>query len=516
MEGPSSDSEKKSYSVQNENLSVSGERMAPDHVDERYLTTKKEIYAFYWYYVGCNGLSLFNFAPTLFQSLLSQAAREGNLLHFAGRDRSVESAVLLTNGIAFAIQIVFFLTVGSFADFGRWRPYILIVVSVIAYAVGFAWLGVRDADKWHASVGLYIVGLIAYQAAYTFWNAAFPGLARNTPEMKEKADAYVAGTITRDEYDYADSLKRSRVVNVAFVIQSFAEVIVLAIMIGVMFGLKVRESQANNDLGLSAIIAFATAIWLVVSLPWFFLEKHRPGQDPGKRSIIVAGLWQIWHASKAIWQLKQSLLYLIVIATLQNTIVEYDALQLLYFLIIAITAQGVGVGIFYWCQQHFKLGTKTMFNIVALGIVVLDAWGLVGIWTDQFGFHNLWEYWLYQVYAGLFIGPWWSYSQIMISEVTPRGHDFLFFSLFTVIGKTSSFIGPLVSSAIIDADPSHNSSTPFYFLFALSLVSGLFLVFFVDLKKSQVEQEKFLKDKARLATEMLQVSGIDVGKKWKS
>lgn len=83
----------------------------------------------------------------------------------------------------------------------------------------------------------------------------------------------------------------------------------------------------------------------------------------------------------------------------------------------------------------------------------------------------------------------------MISEVTPRGHEFLFFSLFSIIGKTSSFIGPIVSSAIIDATPSGNVSTPFYFLFALSIVSFAVLFFGVDLKKSQKEQEEFLKHK---------------------
>jgi len=81
----------------------------------------------------------------------------------------------------------------------------------------------------------------------------------------------------------------------------------------------------------------------------------------------------------------------------------------------------------------------------------------------------------------------------MISEVTPRGHEFLFFSLFSIIGKTSSFIGPIVSSAIIDATPSGNVSTPFYFLFALSVVSFGVLFFGVDLKKSRKEQEHFLK-----------------------
>ncbi|KAI8966174.1 autophagy protein [Daldinia sp. FL1419] len=495
-------------------------RVAPDHFDESYRTTKKEIYAYYCYYIGSNGLSLFNFAPSAFQNLLSQAAGDEGVLTFIGKPRSVNSIVLLTNGISFAIQTVVFLVIGSFADFGCWRPNILIVLSFIAYAIGFAWLGVHDKEKWNVAVGLYIVGLIAYQTTFTFWNAAFPGLARNTAEMKETADAYIAGTITRDEYDYADSMARSRLANVAFCVQSFAEVFILAIIVGMMFGLKVRDSDANNNWGLSVIIAFASAIWLVVSLPWFFLEKRRPGQDPGKRSILVAGLWQIWHAVQTIWKLKQSLVFLIgyfllgdsmnttvaVIATLQNDIVAFDALGLTYLLIVGIAAQGLGVFAFWYCQKRFELGTKTMFNIIAVAIVVLDAWGLIGIWTDKFGFHNLWEFWLYQLYYGFFGCPWYSYSQVMISEVSPRGHEFLFFSLFSIIGKASSFIGPVVSSAIIDADPSHNNSTPFYFLFSLSLVSCVILVFFVDLKKSQVEQERFLEDKARRLRDSLEDS----------
>lgn len=92
--------------------------------------------------------------------------------------------------------------------------------------------------------------------------------------------------------------------------------------------------------------------------------------------------------------------------------------------------------------------------------------------------------------------PWYSYSQTMISEVTPRGHEFLFFSLFSIIGKTSSFIGPFISSAIIDDSPSGNNNSPFYFLFSLSLVSFLLLLLFVDLKKSRIEQAEFLEGEA--------------------
>lgn len=86
----------------------------------------------------------------------------------------------------------------------------------------------------------------------------------------------------------------------------------------------------------------------------------------------------------------------------------------------------------------------------------------------------------------------------MISEVTPRGKEFLFFSLFSIIGKSSSFIGPFISSAIIDN--TGNNSSPFYFLFALSLASFLFLLFFVDVKQSRVEQADFL-ERERLLKE---------------
>jgi MFS-type transporter involved in bile tolerance (Atg22 family) len=140
----------------------------------------------------------------------------------------------------------------------------------------------------------------------------------------------------------------------------------------------------------------------------------------------------------------------------------------------------------------FGLSTKVMFNAVMLGIILLDGWGMIGIWTQKFGFHNEWEFWLYQVFYGLFVCPWYSYSQIMISEVTPRGKEFLFFSLFSIMGKTSAFIGPIVSSAIIDGSPSRNNSLPFYFLFGLSVLSMLLLAIFVDLKKSRKEQEEFL------------------------
>jgi MFS-type transporter involved in bile tolerance (Atg22 family) len=38
----------------------------------------------------------------------------------------------------------------------------------------------------------------------------------------------------------------------------------------------------------------------------------------------------------------------------------------------------------------------------------------------------------------------------MIADVVPAGKAFLFFSLFGIMGKTSAFVGPFITSAIVD------------------------------------------------------------------
>jgi MFS-type transporter involved in bile tolerance (Atg22 family) len=410
---------------------------APDQHDPKFVADKKEIWSYYSYYVGNNGLSMFNFAPTAYQDLLYLAAGDSEILRFLGQDRTINSIVLLSNGISFAIQVVLFLVLGSLADYGSWRPYILIFWSIVAFALGFGWLGVHREDLWPVGTGMYMVGLIAYQMCFTFWFAAFPGLARNTPEMREKAREYEAGKIDREEYDFEDMMQRNRLSNVAFIMQSAVEIVILAILVGILKSINPEASDANNLWSLSVTIAYATAIWVVCAIPWFIFEKHRPGQKvPAGMNLVSVGFWTLWRAAIAIWKLKQSLIYLIgffilsdslnttvtVVATLQNEVLAYDPLTITYLFIVGIAAQLLGIWGFWTVQKRFRrechhimsvsllttslVSTKNMFDAVIVGIIILDLWGMIGIWTQTIGFHHKWEFWLYQVWYGIAVCPW--------------------------------------------------------------------------------------------------------------
>ena len=123
--------------------------------------------------------------------------------------------------------------------------------------------------------------------------------------------------------------------------------------------MRVDESTANNNYGLSVLIAFSSGVWLLLSIPWFFMEKKRPGMHVDG-SILVAGVSQLWYAVTQIWKLRQSFCYLIgyfllgdslntivtVIGTLQNAVVTYNTLELTYLLLVGIAAQAVGIGAF--------------------------------------------------------------------------------------------------------------------------------------------------------------------------
>ena len=70
---------------------------------------------------------------------------------------------------------------------------------------------------------------------------------------------------------------------------------------------------------------------------------------------------------------------------------------------------------------------------------------MIGLWTDKFGldlsyyfsfpqsvdlftlcrFHNAWEFWVYNALSGLVTGPSYSFTQTMMSELTPPGFEYM-------------------------------------------------------------------------------------------
>ena len=107
-------------------------------------------------------------------------------------------------------------------------------------------------------------------------------------------------------------MKRNEISNMSNSIGIGGSTIIVAIGIGIFKVMHINSSMQNNSRGLSAFIAYEATVELALALPWFVLEKRRPGLSrPENTNIVQAGLWQVYRTGKDIWKLKQSLIYLI-------------------------------------------------------------------------------------------------------------------------------------------------------------------------------------------------------------
>jgi len=151
----------------------------------------------------------------------------------------------------------------------------------------------------------------------------------------------------------------------------------------------------------------------------------------------------------------------ILVVICQNDKFKFSFLQNTYLgLAQAITSTASTLS-FYYIQRYWKISTKKMVWLlpcsflgdapVLMGSVRRDkcrddpdpAVGYVGDLDKQdrvgfqlipalrrrdnaeilYRFHNVWEFWAYNVVFGLFQAPYYAFAQTMMAELTPPGFD---------------------------------------------------------------------------------------------
>lgn len=336
----------------------------------------------------------------------------------------------------------------------------------------------------------------------------FPKLANDLPEVHKAREDYVNGNLTEEEYEYKASMARSKIMNISWVFNNVGFVIACALSLAALAGLHANDSVANNNWGYSVSVAVCTGFWMVLAVPWFLWEKKRPGpQIPKGENYVTFGFKQTWFTAKQAWKLKQTFFYLLafflladgigttttLVAIAQNQVVVFSATKNTYLIMVQGGSAIVGVYSAYLAQRYFKLRTKTMLQISNAGCVLLPLWGMIGIWTDKVGYHNLWEFWFFAGQYGFTLGAQFGYGQAFMAELVPKGREYMFFSLLGIVSKGSAWIGPIVSSAI--ADSSGNQWCAFPFVAALTFVPFV-AIFFIDEVKSRKECAEYLENEA--------------------
>ncbi|KAJ4158546.1 uncharacterized protein LMH87_009068 [Akanthomyces muscarius] len=469
-------------------------------------TGKWEYIFFCVYYFSNNGAPIGGNGGALRQALTSQAFPD-KIVHWGGQHLNLNSFLLDITGILFAAQLVTLLTVGPYADYGNWRPWIMITAQCILYICQFAMCGINKPEQWQAAQALYVVGSLAANIATAFYTATFPSLVHNLPKVLKSEQEVRDGSKSAEEHAELDSYERSKLYNLCNITGSALVVVFYAIAVGISAGIGF-DGPKELIKSYNVLMGYFGALTVIFTVPFFLVQKHRPGQQlPEGTSFWTVGFKQMWSAMRAAKELRQCLLYLLaffmlqetfgtyfnITGILQNEVINYSPLKLNAMSLVADLSGGSGTVFVLLLQKKFRFSVKAGVFYGACMTLVPSLWGGIGYFTNSLGFKNTWEFWIAQAW-NFQTAAWGSYQITMISEVVPAPKAFLFFSLFNCVGKTSGFIGPFVSSAIIERAHGKTNAA-YWFLFAMGSV-GCFALWFVDTDKAKRDNARYLEREA--------------------
>ncbi|KAJ3923922.1 autophagy-related protein 22-like protein [Lentinula edodes] len=476
--------------------------------------TRRELWAYYLYYNGDNGVGPNGYSLTLFQLWATAAgydraqgpgssctASSDCVLPWGNGVKAVASVVLVANGVSFAVMTFIFTTIGSAADYGSFGRWLLLVITCICWGAQFASVSLTSPSRWGAAMALYMIGFISYGATLVFYAAVFPRLARNTHHSRALRASYEAGEIDHEVYETEESLEKNRISNISTAHSNIGYIATLCLNLSLLLPLT-NNPKVNNY-----VIVLTNGYWVLTGIWWFIFQQPRPGPPlPKGEHYLTVGWKQIWAALKQYKKLPYTFTYIFAFFLLadglnttgtlvlicQNDKFSFSFLQNTYLgLAQAITSTASTFG-FWYIQKYWKISTKKMFVVTNVVTILIPLWGMIGIWTNTIGYHNVWEFWFYNVIFGIFQAPYYAFSQTMMAELTPPGFDNMFFGLFGLSNRASSMIGPNVIQAIINN--SGNNWMGFPFLFALCTAASLVIWFGVDIHKGRRDAVAWAKD----------------------
>ncbi|KAG0168577.1 hypothetical protein DFQ30_004559 [Apophysomyces sp. BC1015] len=485
--------------------------------------TRWELWGYYLYYNGNNGYTINSYMPNILQLLAYQDGFYRETPNVRGCDLDdtlkpcyirwmnqpmgipVSSMLLYVQAISFSIQFALFTTFGSLADYGRWNRYILMISTVIGCAAQIIPIVLvnDDGTHWNAMMGIMIIALISYGTSLVFYGAAFPTLSDNLPVVrKARADP----NLTREESRQTVEVWRNHVSAISTVYSNVGFFIMTGILSGVSF---IAWSNYNfppdkdHILGNVPLYNFIGTVvcggfWVLNAIPYFLAQprgRHGPELPKGSNHLTI-GWKSIFMALREARKLRYLFMYIIsyfmfsdavsttnqMINIVQGEITSFSAKQVTILNLASAVSSIVGCFFFLWVAKRFKVRTKTNLLVIVILSGIVPIWGCFGISLDNFGIKTNWELWVFYVWSGLFTAPIWAWQNTMLAELVPKGKENLFFSLFGVVNKASSWIGPVVIGAITE----HTSNLWKGWPFVLALfVIATSIIFFIDVEKAK-------------------------------
>lgn len=329
-------------------------------------------------------------------------------------------------GLAGVIVAVAAPVLGATVDqTGRRKPWIAAFAFICIAATALMWF--VEPSRSFAWLALTLVALatIGSEISMVFYNSMLPRLA--TPDRVGRwsgwgwAIGYAGGMLCL--------------------------IITLFVFIrpkGAWLGLDAAAAEHVR-----ATALFAAGWYLLFALPLFAFVPDVPATGKSLTRSMRDGVRQLWDTIREVRRYGGIVRFLVAHMIYKDGLVTlfafggiyaagtYDmsAEAVLWFAIALNVAAGLGAFAFGWIDD--RIGSRTTILVSLVGLMVA---GICVLSVDQL---NL--FWAFAMLLGLFVGPVQAAGRSLLAHLAPQQLQNQMFGFFSLSGKATAFIGPLIA-----------------------------------------------------------------------
>lgn len=321
---------------------------------------------------------------------------------------------------------------GAIADRGgRRKPWIAALSALSIVATAAMWFVHPDPSDLGLALALAIVATIGFELATVFYNAMLPGLAPRSHLGRVSGLAWGVG--------YAGGLACLMLVLFLLLRPAVPP-----------FGL---DEAAAEPVRAGALVA---ALWFTVfAVPLFFMVPEQGGERARPLAAVRGGLVDLVRTLRGLRahaNVARFLLAKMIYMDGLNALFAFGGIyaagtfamsleEVLLFGILVNVTSGLGAAAFAWVDDW--IGARLTI-LIALGALTLVA-ALTATVVDKTAFYAL------TMLLGCFFGPVQAASRSLMARLAPRGREAEFFGLYSLAGKATAFLGPVVVAWVTEA-----------------------------------------------------------------
>lgn len=330
-----------------------------------------------------------------------------------------EGSLLWGRSVMIAMLVVALISpiLGAIADFSASKKKFLFFFSFLTWVFTALLFFVEKGDVFTGML-FFILAEIGYRSGQVFYNSLLPEIA--TPE------------------------EMGRVSGNGWAIGSFGGILALLILLPPIVMIK------DSTLPVRLAFPFTAIFFALAAIPTYRWIKERASAQklPAGENYLTIGFKRLARTIGSVRRFKEFLKFMIAFLIYNDGIImalDFAAIigavlygmkqtQMIIFMIIVQVTSIAGAYAFSLIGE--KIGYKKSLIYSLLAMIAAIIWMIFN--------QTLTGFFIIGALAGFALTGAQSISRTMVGFFAPRGQSAEFFGFFSVIGRTSSFIGPAV------------------------------------------------------------------------